>query len=118
MLKKTSTYQENKRKLSDSCSVNDTLSFIGKRWLMTALYEISLGCDQFSTLKNKIPGISEQMLASRIEDLVKKGLIVKEQIRSTTPVQIAYSITNKGSDLLKVLNTLDEWTNIWEYPQQ
>ncbi|MEN4760798.1 helix-turn-helix domain-containing protein [Chryseobacterium sp. C39-AII1] len=112
--KESSTNQENKKNLTASCSVNDTFSFLGRRWLMAILYEVSLGHNQFSALLKKVPGVSEHMLASRIDDLVKKDLIIKRPIENTIPVQIVYSVTKKGAELLSIAEVLNTWTRNWE----
>jgi len=112
-IKESSTNQANKRILSDKCRVNDTLSLVGKRWLMTILYEISLGNNQFSTLTKSIPEISEHILATRVNSLVENSLIEKNERMNTTPLQIIYSITDKGKQLLSLVDSLCRWDEYW-----
>jgi len=112
-IKVNSTNQANKKVLSDRCGVNDTLGLIGKRWLMTVLYEISLGNNQFSSLKKNIPEISEHILATRVSDLVKQDLITKKEIEDTIPLQITYVTTIKGNELLSLVNELCIWNRNW-----
>lgn len=113
-IKENSTNQLNKKILSDRCGVNDTLTLIGKRWLMTILYEISLGSSQFSSLRKNIPEISEHILATRINDLVAQDLITKEEIPNTIPLQITYFVTTKGEELLSLVNKLCHWNKNWK----
>ncbi|MCT3918901.1 helix-turn-helix transcriptional regulator [Elizabethkingia anophelis] len=112
-IKESSTNQANRRILSDRCRVNDTLSLVGKRWLMTILYEISLGNNQFSTLTKSIPEISEHVLATRVNNLVENNLIEKNERLNTTPLQIIYSITDKGKQLLLLVDSLCKWDGYW-----
>ncbi|MDE5437584.1 helix-turn-helix transcriptional regulator [Elizabethkingia meningoseptica] len=112
-IKESSTNQANRRILSDRCRVNDTLSLVGKRWLMTILYEISLGNNQFSTLTKSIPEISEHVLATRVNNLVENNLIEKNERMNTTPLQIIYSITDKGKQLLLLVDSLCKWDGYW-----
>lgn len=112
-IKENSTNQANRRILSDRCSVNDTLSLVGKRWLMTILYEISLGNNQFSALRKSIPEISEHVLATRVHTLVENSLIEKTEKTNTTPLQIMYSITDKGKQLLLLVDNLCKWGGYW-----
>lgn len=109
-LKQSSTNQENRQVLSSKCSVNETLAFIGKRWLMMVLYEISLGNNQFSSLKTSLPGLSDHILALRINDLYKRGLITKRKIPHTFPSQISYKVTERAAQLLELINGLNEWS--------
>ncbi|WP_437917942.1 winged helix-turn-helix transcriptional regulator [Sphingobacterium sp. LRF_L2] len=112
-IKENSTNQVNKKILSIRCGVNDTLDLIGKRWLMTILYEISLGNNQFSSLRKSIPEISEQMLATRVGYLTAQGLISKEVISDAIPVQIVYSVSSKGKELLSLVDELCQWNRKW-----
>lgn len=111
--KESSTNQANKKILSDRCGVNDTLTFIGKRWLMTILYEISLGNHQFSSLRKSIPEISEHILANRIGNLTKQELIIKSVVENTIPSQIIYTVTAKGKELLSLVDELCQWNRNW-----
>lgn len=114
VIKESSTNQLNRRVLSDRCGVNDTLSLIGKRWLMTVLYEISLGNNQFTALRKSITEISEHVLAQRIADLTEQGLITKEEIGNTIPLQITYTATEKGEQLLTLVDGLSQWNRHWD----
>jgi len=113
-IKENSTNQANKKILSDRCGVNDTLTLIGKRWLMTILYEISLGNNQFSSLRRNISEISEHILGARINDLAEQELIIKEGVQNTIPLQITYVVTVKGEELLSLVNELCLWNRNWE----
>jgi DNA-binding HxlR family transcriptional regulator len=113
-VKINSTNQVNKKVLSDRCGVNDTLTLIGKRWLMTVLYEISSGNNQFTFLRKSIPEISEHILGTRINELVQHELITKKEIENTIPLQINYAVTIKGDELLSLVNELCIWNRNWE----
>ncbi|WDF70536.1 helix-turn-helix domain-containing protein [Sphingobacterium oryzagri] len=113
-IKETSTNSANKQQLSDKCLVNDTLAYLGKRWLMAVLWEISIGHKQFSSILNQLAGISEHMLASRIRSLENEELITKLPITDTVPLQIHYSVTPKGYALLAIIDTLHQWTARWK----
>ena len=114
IIKENSTNQENRKILIDKCGVNEVLSFIGKRWLMSILYEISLGNNQFTLLKNNISGISDHILAVRINDLVDNYLIQKSEVENTIPLKITYNITVKGKQLLCLVDGLNNWNTKWK----
>ena len=113
-IKENSTHQENKRLLTDKCAVNGVLSFIGRRWLMSALYGISLGNDQFTLLKADMPSISDHILAARINDLVDGDLIQKREIEDSVPLGTRYVITAKGKDLLVLVDKIHQWDTRWK----
>lgn len=112
-IKESSTNQANRIILSNRCRVNDILSLVGKRWLMNILYEISLGNNQFSALTKSIPEISEHVLATRVNNLVENNLIEKNERMNTTPLQIIYSTTDKGKQLLSLVDNLCKWDGYW-----
>ncbi|MFD2965786.1 winged helix-turn-helix transcriptional regulator [Sphingobacterium bambusae] len=116
-IKESSTNQANKQQLAQRCNVNDTLSYIGKRWLMAILYEISIGHKQFSSLAGQLTGISEHILASRVRELEKESLITKALVPNTTPTQIHYTVTPKGYALLEVIDNLHRWSDSWKSEQ-
>lgn len=113
-IKESSANQANKKILSDRCGVNNTLALIGKRWLMMVLYDISLGRNQFSSLRKSIPGISEHILAARISSLTQQGLIRKNDVEHTIPLQIVYTVTKKGEELLFFVDKLCQWDRNWK----
>jgi len=109
VIKNSSTNYANSVALTGKCRVNDTLRFIGKRWMMAILYEISLGNNQFSSLKKSLDSISDHILGSRVSDLFREGLIAREEIESKGPAQIKYSVTKKGAELLYLMERLHQW---------
>ena len=81
--------------------------------MMTILYEISRGKNQFTSLRKDIPEISQQVLAVRIADLTEHELITKEEKENTVPLQISYKITVKGKQLLLLVDGLEKWNRAW-----
>lgn len=113
IIKETSTNWSNKQQLANRCTVNDTLSYIGKRWLMAVLYEISMGHKQFSSLASQLVGISEHILALRVRELENESLISKTTMLETVPTQIHYAVTPKGYALLEIIDNLHRWSDNW-----
>jgi DNA-binding HxlR family transcriptional regulator len=114
ILKTNSTNQANKKELGVMCRVNDVLALAGKRWLMTVLYQISQGKSQFSILRREISGISDHILASRLNELVTQGLATRTEVAGTNPPQIVYAVTAKGEQLLVIIDQLNKWSGSWE----
>lgn len=112
-VKESSTNQANRKMLAGRCSVNDTLALIGKRWLMTVLYEVSQGHNQFSSLRRNLADISDHVLSARINNLATNGLLVKNEVKNSVPLQITYTVTQKGVQLLKIVGDLEGWNQRW-----
>jgi DNA-binding HxlR family transcriptional regulator len=74
---------------------------------------ISEGNDRFHLLQQKLPNISETVLARDLKELESHAIIVKRGIPGTTPVGIQYILTNKGYDLLPILDSLCQWGKLY-----
>jgi len=108
-IKTSSSNAYNLRILAASNDVNDILKMISPRWKMQILCSISQGVNQFSLLKEEFPSLSDQILGRRLSELVNEGMLLKEQVKSTVPVQTVYTHTEKAAGLLEILTQLHLW---------
>jgi DNA-binding HxlR family transcriptional regulator len=99
--------------LSLACEVNDILRDISPRWKMQILHKIAAGTNQFSTLKHAFPSLSDQILGKRLAELVKDELIHKMIMQEKPPKRINYFISDKGLELLKIIDDLHKWGLKW-----
>jgi len=97
-----------------TCEVNETLRNISPRWKMQVLHSIHNGTRQFSLLKEAFPSLSDQILGRRLSELVTDQLIYKTPLKDTIPQQIAYFVTKKGEELLKIIVALHQWEISWQ----
>jgi DNA-binding HxlR family transcriptional regulator len=65
-----------------------------------------------------LPNISEQVLGRQLKDLEKHAVIVKKEIPGTIPVGIEYVLTNKGFDLVSILESLCNWGKVYAEGRQ
>ncbi|WP_160717990.1 winged helix-turn-helix transcriptional regulator [Chitinophaga solisilvae] len=114
LLKENSTNAENFRKLAICCDVNVVLNSIGLRWKMQILYCIADGVDQFGKISRYFPTLSDQVLSRRIAELSREDLIVKTTLPDSGRLQIQYSITEKGRELLELILRLQDWGKKWQ----
>ena len=80
---------------------------------MQVLHKIAAGTNQFSSLKHAFPSLSDQILGKRLAELANDELIQKMIIQEKPPKQIKYSISDKGLELLKVIDDLHKWGLKW-----
>jgi DNA-binding HxlR family transcriptional regulator len=99
--------------LSLACEVNDVLRDISPRWKMQVLHRIAAGSRQFSTLKVSFPTLSDQILGKRLTELTTEKLIEKYVICDKAPKKIHYYVTDKGMELLRVIDDLHQWGLKW-----
>jgi len=112
--KESSTNTENLQTLAEACDVNEVLAQISLRWKMQVLYCIAEGISQFSTLKKAFPTMSDQTLSIRLKELKEEFLVIAEPVENTTPPQIRYIPTEKGTQLLKIILGLHHWGLKWK----
>ena len=90
------------------CPIDAMLSVIDGRWKGTILWRLSDGPMRTSALRRSIPGITERMLIRHLAELVKDGILIREQ-RNSVPPCVFYSISAYGSTLLPVLEVICAW---------
>ena len=85
---------------------------IGGRWTAAIVRAILGGVHHFTELRDAIPGLSDRMLAERLRELEREG-IVRRTVIAEMPVRIEYQPTEKGRALAPVLDALIEWVGAW-----
>ena len=63
---------------------------------------------RFNELKRKIKGITNVMLIKSLRELEENNLVIRKQY-NTIPPKVEYSLSQRGKDLLPVLNELNSW---------
>ncbi|MFY1047733.1 winged helix-turn-helix transcriptional regulator [Chryseobacterium sp. GP-SGM7] len=114
MRKENSTNSMNERFLFQVCELNSAIAMISGRWKSQIVYSISQGNYRFHLLKKELPNISEQVLGRQLKELETHAIIVKKEILDTVPVGIEYVLTNKGLDLVPILESLCDWGKVYE----
>jgi DNA-binding HxlR family transcriptional regulator len=91
-------------------AVQHAADLVGQRWAATILWAGMHGARRFTEYRRMVAGISDKVLAHRLKDLEAQGLIRREVIPST-PVQILYSVTEDGAELVELLVPVVKWSN-------
>lgn len=87
----------------------ETLETVGRRWTGSILMAATQGARRFGEYRAVIHGISDRLLSQRLKELESQGLMERTVVPST-PVQITYSLSPAGKDLIEALQPLAEWT--------
>lgn len=69
MRKLSSTNYYNQAYLEDKCTLNELLYVLSKRWLTDVLFSIEEGNTRFSSIKEDLKHISDNILADRLKYL-------------------------------------------------
>jgi DNA-binding HxlR family transcriptional regulator len=96
-----------KKEVSE-CPIDAMLSVIDGRWKGTILWRLSAGPMRTSELLRSIPGITERMLIRHLQELVRDGIVLRQQ-GSSVPPCVHYSISSYGWTLVPVLEVICAW---------
>lgn len=113
MRKKESSNYINEQYLVEVCERNSAISMISGRWKAQIVYYISKGNNRFHLLQQVLPNISETVLARQLKELETHAILVKREIPDTVPTGVKYILTNKGLDLVPILDSLCQWGKLY-----
>ena len=85
-----------------SCPIEQTFRIVGKKWTVLVLRELFFGANRFSRIKDGVGSINPKVLSNRLKDLEDAGMI-KRSVTAGRPVQIEYTLTEKGTNILPLL---------------
>lgn len=88
-----------------------TLRLFKSPWDIELIAQCHLGVCRFDDFQRSL-GISRQVLARRLRELVADGLLVREQYQ-TRPDRYEYRLTEMGRDLRPVLQAARRWSERW-----
>ena len=69
---------------------------------------LTTGPAGFAELRRAVSGISDSVLAERLAELVKAGLL-ERQVHEGPPITVAYALSTAGQGLLPAMQALTEW---------
>ena len=107
----TSTNFVNETFLEERCVLNKVIKIIGKRWVSEILLLIEKDICRFSTVKEKLDGISDNVLSQNLNDLVLSGLLLK-RIYQQVPLKVEYTLSQSGQTLVNHLHEICSWGKI------
>jgi DNA-binding HxlR family transcriptional regulator len=85
------------------------LELVGRRWSGAILLAGARGARRFGEYRAMVEGISDRLLAQRLKELEAESLLERTVIPST-PVQIQYTLSPHGRELMHVLQPLVDWS--------
>ncbi|SFE47705.1 DNA-binding transcriptional regulator, HxlR family [Lentibacillus persicus] len=92
-----------------NCEKELTLSVISGKWKITMIYHLGKdGIMRFSELKKLFPKITHKVLTTQLRELEEDG-IVKRQVFPEVPPKVEYSLTELGSSLMPIIDSMYFW---------
>ena len=95
-----------------SCSIARAVGVIGQRWTPLIVRDLFAGMTRFEDLRRDL-GIASNILAARLDDLERNGVVERRQYHST-PARYEYVLTEKGRDLYPVIAAILAWGDKWQ----
>lgn len=89
------------------CPISRALDVLGERWSLLILRDLYLGTTRFNDLARGLPGLSRSLLAKRLRQFERAGLIEK--------IGTEHLLTDAGTQLQPILFGLGEWGARWTF---
>jgi len=98
------------RRLRSHCPVNFGLEAFGDRWALLILRDIIFrGKHTYGEFLKSEEGFATNILASRLDNLVREGILVREGDEKDGRRSI-YTLTQKGLDLIPIIFEMVLWS--------
>lgn len=85
-----------------------SMQIIGSKWTALILRDLFSGPRRFCELEKSVGSINPRTLSQRLDDLEAHG-ILRRQSFAEVPPRTEYSLTEKGEDLLPILQQMATW---------
>ncbi|MGI8946931.1 MAG: winged helix-turn-helix transcriptional regulator [Ornithinimicrobium sp.] len=89
------------------CPISRALEVLGERWALLIMRDLIVGATRFNELARGLPGLSRSLLAKRLRQLERAGLVDHLGGR--------YLLTEGGRDLEPVVFALGQWGARWSF---
>ncbi|RDG39184.1 winged helix-turn-helix transcriptional regulator [Streptomyces corynorhini] len=97
-----------RRSYDQYCAAARALDAVGDRWTLLIVRELLAGPRRYTDLHADLPGVSTDVLASRLKDMERDELATRRKLPPPAAAYV-YELTERGRALLPVLGALAEW---------
>lgn len=88
--------------------IASTMEIIGNKWTALILRDLVGGTKRFGELEKSVGTINPRTLSQRLDDLEAHGIITRQSFAEVPP-RCEYTLTQKGQDLVPVLQQMATW---------
>lgn len=99
------------RSYGQYCPIARASEVLAERWTPLVLRNLMFGADTFTLISRGVPSMSRSMLATRLRELERAGLVTK--VSRERGRGMRYLLTDAGRDLAGVLDALAAWGERW-----
>jgi DNA-binding HxlR family transcriptional regulator len=110
--------EQNHNAEDQKCKIIDNMwEVLGRRWALLILRNLhTKEAVRFNELKRLMTGISSTVLAARLLEMEREGLISKK-IYPEIPPKVEYRLTARARELEVILKELGGWAQRWRSPR-
>lgn len=91
------------------CALAQALDVVGERWTLLIVRELLIqGACRYTDLRNGLPGIATNLLAERLREMEKAGLVSREDAPPPVATTL-FRLTKRGEELKPVVEALGRW---------
>ncbi len=101
-------------KYGQYCPVAQALDILGERWTLLIIRDMLTGTRHFSHLRRGLPGLSTALLAKRLRQLQRAG-IVEKRVTASGRATTEYDLTHAGKALQPIITALLVWGVDWAF---
>ncbi len=95
----------------DYCPISSGVEVLGDRWTPLVIRELMVGASGFNEIHRGIPRISRTLLAQRLRQLERRGLVRRETGAPGRPGR--YTLTPAGQSLTPIVWAIGHWAAEW-----
>lgn len=97
-----------RRSYDQYCAVARALDAVGERWSLLIVRELLGGPRRYTDLHADLPGVSTDILATRLKQLEAEGLVERRRLERPANATV-YQLTDRGAELRPVIEALARW---------
>ena len=97
-----------RRSYDQYCPLARALDVVGERWTVLIVRELLAGPRRYTDLHADLPGVSTDVLASRLKEMENDGLVTRRRLAPPAAAAV-YELTPRGRDLLPALMARADW---------
>ena len=97
---------------NEICPVARTAEIVSGKWTLLIIRDLATGTKRFSELERSLHGISPKTLSERLSTLEAEG-VLRRQMYAEVPPKVEYTLTDKGRDLICVIESMREFGKRW-----
>jgi DNA-binding HxlR family transcriptional regulator len=95
------------------CPIAASVEVLGDRWTLLIIREVIVGASGFNEIHRGIPRMSRTLLAQRLRELERRGLLTHEASRRGHPG--VYALTAAGQALTPIVWSMGAWAAEWMF---